>query len=364
MSDATAFVQADKLASASSTAMQADSVTLALAYVVLPAVLAWVLLFRSASEPAAEPPAPVPVALKPQPVPPPPEASSPAPPAPAPAPELEDRPISPIAEPEPPPSPPPSLRSGEATSSTDSDLILTAADLALARRLRADWRVSPSDCADALEICNTEVARAWRRPSEGSCDVYEIEFTLNVELETFIAMQYCIDTWDENTKVLETLSTSGPAHLCHVHGRDADIAALYYLVAMPFPLRSREYVLERRMTLLSDDAGSSSGSGRGSGPAAYCLVDDIYDKEASWSLRPHAASRSNRVTGYRQVSMMWPGDRPGVTHARRLYLEDPMMPLPSWLLRWFFAKALPKGVAALQSAAATYEQKHGKPKSP
>ena len=91
-------------------------------------------------------------------------------------------------------------------------------------------------------------------------------------------------------------------------------------------------------------------------PSLYCVADRAVDEVSTYLLQPRTGSRVNRVCTYHQFNVAW-AESPSSTRVRSEYSEDPMMPLPSWLLTYVTTKALPAGIEGLKKNAANFDER-------
>ena len=233
--------------------------------------------------------------------------------------------------------------------------LLTDSESATAARLHANWGRPPSDRPDALLVCDRPDAKCWRRKgAKGAHDEYESEIWLPVRPETLLAMLCDVRErvqWDDTTARLDVLSTSGTARLRALHEQSGDDMMLSWLVTMPWPLASREYILRRRVCLLSD--GTADGSG-----VVYSKVDTADDGPGSRMLAPTVTPKSKRVPEHVNIQAIWAeSSARGGTCFRALVREDPMMTLPKWLLSWLLDKLMPSSLASMVTTAVAYEKR-------
>ena len=203
---------------------------------------------------------------------------------------------------------------------------LDEADVATARRLYAERGGPPSDAPQAVAILKTEKALAWRyRPPGSSIDVYASEFVVPVAPETFVAMSTSVDrlSWDDNCKALETLATAPPAELARLHRQPGDAMILFWSVAMPFPLKAREYVLRRALRRLPPAAPGE--------PVIYAFADRALGEDQTYK---HKARRSGdrvtRVTEYWQLNCAW-AEGEGTTRVRALCAPPRPLEPQTWV---------------------------------
>jgi len=220
-----------------------------------------------------------------------------------------------------------------------------------ARRLYRERGTPPTGVA-STPMLQSEKVSAWRyRPAGSAFDVYVSEFTVPVQVESYVAMTSNAEgrkSWDTGTKAIESLATAPPAELCHLHGQAGDAMILFWAVNCPFPIKDREYVLSRALRKLPADADGQA--------SLYCVADRAFDESSTFLLKPKGSSRVNRVCTYYQFNVAW-AESPTSTRVRSEYSEDPMMPLPSWLLTWVTTKALPAGIEGLKKAAAKVDER-------
>ena len=66
------------------------------------------------------------------------------------------------------------------------------------------------------------------------------------------------------------------------------------------------------------------------------------------------------MVDYEQLQLAWgvvsEHDGQPAVRIRLRYRDDPMLPLPKWLLSWVMEKQLPKGCAGLIKASKEYER--------
>jgi len=237
---------------------------------------------------------------------------------------------------------------------------ISEADVALAKRMYADYGGSPSDQPDASLITKgAALPRIWRyRPHDSKLEVFVSDFELPVSVECFLAMTCATASrqdWDETAKEFRVLSTAGPAELRHLHGERGDEMVIYWLFSTPFPMPSREYLIHRKLCTLPPLAPN--------GPRPFLKIDRALDASAPEMQAP-VARRAVRVAEYSQCSLIWARPDDGSTVVRTVYSENPMMPIPSWLQSFMTEKFLPRGFKALFKAAVDYEQKHGAARPP
>jgi len=244
----------------------------------------------------------------------------------------------------------------DACGETELEDGIRADELLLAQRLFNDYGKPPSDHPGATLISKgTALPRVWRyKPPEGRLDVYVSDIELPVRVESFLQMT-CATTsrsdWDETAKDFKVLSSWGPSELQALHGERADFMYIYWLMSTPFPLATREYFIERKLSYLRPFTAD--------GPRAYLKIDRMME-DSRPELQVPTAKRAVRVTDYSQYQLVWPGEADGTTVVRTVYVENPMITIPSWLQSWITDKALPKGLRAMSKAAVEFERKQGR----
>jgi hypothetical protein len=258
--------------------------------------------------------------------------------------------------------------------------LFTEIEMATAQRLFCDWDHRPSDKPpSAVHASENGGIRMWRwkgepGPSGYPVDVYESQFeVVGVSADALVATQSALGEerkrLDPSTKVCELLRASGPQELCGVHQQQSDSMAILHVVETPWPLPNREYIIERRICCLRmpppPPAGGGAGGGGCDGPprrGPYLRIDRADDSKALWALQPSVAARHLRCIDFSQVVIAWEVTSPSgvpVTRVRQIYREDPMMPLPRWLLALITERMMPKGLKALQKAALERQRSGG-----
>jgi len=243
---------------------------------------------------------------------------------------------------------------GAAIAQPNGLAVITDEEMEMAKRMFADFGQAPSDHPEAALLTKANaMPRVWRyRPQDAKMDVWVLDMEVPVRTECFIAMS-CGTTsrtdWDETSKEFRVLSAHGPTSLAHLHGECGDFMNIYWLSSMPFPLPNREYYLERK---LCEVPPLEHGA-----PRAYLKIDRCLDAH-KLDLQAPVARRAVRVTDYSQWQLIWPGNN-SLTLLRTYYSENPMMPIPSWIVTFMTEKVLPKGLKAMAKAAVEYEQKYG-----
>jgi len=194
-------------------------------------------------------------------------------------------------------------------------------------------------------------------------------------VEAYIAMQGEPEArrrWDTSLKKIDFLQVNGPNRLQAVHGQAGDSQLFHWIVASPFPLKDREYVMHRRFcTLPAPEAeGSAEGDVKGAerGGPSYLRIDRG-DHPAGWDLLPTVASGAVRVVeaASHQVAWSWGvnGDGEPVTRVRGRTREDPMTIAPKWLVSLLLDELLPRTLIALRNSAyAEHERRQGGSRRP
>lgn len=244
--------------------------------------------------------------------------------------------------------------------SVDQSTSLSAAESTAAWLMHRDWRKAPSDKPKATCICDRPDVRVWRwkgaiGPGGAAVDEYETECELPVSVESFFAMQTEVaqrKAWDLSTKHLDVLRVGGSTELCDLHGQAGDTQVLRWLLESPsWPLKDREYVLHRRVCRLTDPV---------SGQVLYVRIEQGDNSLAARRLCPTVAPRSVRCVDMRATQVSWRSvnqrGQPSV-RIRTRYREDPMVPLPKWLVGMIIDKLLPRGIAALRRSAVEREKR-------
>ena len=257
------------------------------------------------------------------------------------------------------PSEPGSAAAAKPGGSTE----LSASDLAVARRLCADWNQVPSDFPDAQLVCDRPDMKGWKRPLDlHGLDAYETQVELPVRPETFLAMLCDVQhrvQWDSSTKDIRVLRTTGTAVHSAIHKQAGDAMSLFWLVEAPWPVAHREYVLHRKLTTF-EGRGGAGGDGDGAvnraGDGVYIKVDTADDEPASRAMWPNVATKCVRVNDYWNVQVVWAGGCG--TCFRSLAREHPMTSLlPKWVMSWLIDKMLPKSLGSLKQTAIEYERR-------
>ena len=161
--------------------------------------------------------------------------------------------------------------------------------------------------------------------------------------------------WDLSTRALEVLRVGGSTDLCALHGQAGDTMDVWWVVESPcWPIKHREYVMHRRLCRVTDGP---------SGRPLYVRVEDTGDASASRRLRSQTAPQSVRCIDFRCTQVAWASAAehagttvPGV-RVRTRYREDPMMPLPKFVVGVIIDKMIPRGLGALRKAAILREQR-------
>ena len=211
----------------------------------------------------------------------------------------------------------------DASLSLPPSTLFSSDELAMARRLVCDLGKPPSDHINATSLSKKggSGALVWRcRPEGCSFDSYVFEAVLPCALETFVQMSLSVESraiWDDHTKKMEILKSQGPmAELAAFHGAEGDHLTLYWQVAAPFPLSSREYYFRRRLGVLP--AYGPSGS------AVLFLVDVPLGSSDPVCCEHKVPRRTVRVSDYYQHSVLLRGKEAGTTILRNVYREDPV----------------------------------------
>ena len=249
-----------------------------------------------------------------------------------------------------------------APSPSPRDSLVSDADVALGRRLHAEWNQPPSyEHAEPTLVVESPTAKCWKYREPGrEYDTYTFECTISdCSVESFIAMTSDINTrasWDANCLKIEALAIAGPQTLRKLHGQDGDSMTVQWVAKSPFPLKNREYLMQRDLAILPPARA-------GGGPLLYFKADrsSTPDELAALGAVPPLPRGANRVDSYWQVAVAWAGDEPGSTCVRCVYREDPMMRLPGWLLSWLMDKLMPSAIESLKKAAREFEQRQGLP---
>jgi 8-oxo-dGTP pyrophosphatase MutT (NUDIX family) len=235
-------------------------------------------------------------------------------------------------------------------------------ELRIAARLRADWDGPPSGFPAAVLAANKEGPgwrmTAWRWQGERGIDEYELQYELDLPVGLYFEMQCDPQRkWDATTRSVQMLSASGSNELAAVHRQAGDAMVLFWVVDMPWPVSSREFVLRRKVGRLALPDGPS-----------WFRVDASDDDPASWALVPDVGTGSVRVVDHSQRQLAWaaPARDDGVERVRirGQYREDPMVPLPKWLLALLMDRTMPKAVATLLESAKVYERSPPPPPPP
>ena len=257
----------------------------------------------------------------------------------------------------------PSEPSSAAAAKPGGSTELSASDLAVARRLCADWNQVPSDFPDAQLVCDRPDMKGWKRPLDlHGLDAYETQVELPVRPETFLAMLCDVQhrvQWDSSTKDIRVLRTTGTAVHSAIHKQAGDAMSLFWLVEAPWPLAHREYVLNRKLTTFEgrgDAGGDGDGAVNRAGAGVYIKVDTADDEPASRAMWPKVATKCVRVNDYWNVQVVWAGGCG--TCFRSLAREHPMTSLlPKWVMSWLIDKMLPKSLGSLKQTAIEYERR-------
>lgn len=247
-----------------------------------------------------------------------------------------------------------------ATSSDDG--VFTAEQLSEATRLRADWDRPPSDHPSAVLVASMSnpgagyQMKAWKFRGEGGLDIYESQYELGLPVLVYIGMQVSTNErpdWDPHTKSVRVLEASGPARLAHLHRQAGDELTLLWCLNAPWPLPTREYMMRRKAAKLERPPASSGDVG-----GCYYYIDCALEERESLARAPKAKGAA-RVVDYEQWQLAWgvrASDGQPAVRMRIRYRDDPMLPLPKWLLSWVMEKQLPKGCAGLIKASKEYER--------
>ena len=140
-------------------------------------------------------------------------------------------------------------------------------------------------------MVESPTAKCWKYREPGrEYDTYTFECTISdCSVESFIAMTSDINTrasWDANCLKIEALAIAGPQTLRKLHGQDGDSMTVQWVAKSPFPLKNREYLMQRDLATLPP--------ARAGGPVLYFKADRSSTPDELAALGVGAAAAARR----------------------------------------------------------------------